>query len=289
MKKHPIFLAATVVMIIMVLGSTVALFVTHRKFATAALELAQIKDEYEELVSVLKRSLRDAPNDELSNDDEKKKVEPEFVTVNREPSYLRESAVAFARKHHVEPAVSQLYYGNESHHAQSNRPSRTVRTTVRSRLRTRRGRSGNRWDYTNETLEREGIFQWPIVRDSFWLSSPYGPRRRPDGSSGFHTGIDMAAVRGTPVHAPLGGTVIQAGYLPGYGNSVLIKHNSMFKTRYAHLAKIKTSVGKNLQRGDVLGTVGATGTIRSRTGDGSHLHFEVYRFGRHVNPMYFLV
>lgn len=289
MKKNPIFLVATVIMIIVVLGSTVALFVTHRKFATAALELAQIKEEYEELVAVLKRSLRDAPNDELSNDDEKKKVEPEFVTVNREPSYLRESAVAFARKHHVEPAVSQLYYGSHESSLQAGRRSRAVRTTMRSRLRSRRGRSGNRWDYTNEPLERDGIFQWPITRDSFWLSSPYGPRRRPDGSSGFHTGIDMAAVRGTPVHVPLGGVVIQAGYLPGYGNSVLVKHNAMFKTRYAHLAKIKVAVGDTLHVGQVLGTVGATGTIRSRTGDGSHLHFEVYRFGRHVNPMYFLV
>jgi murein DD-endopeptidase MepM/ murein hydrolase activator NlpD len=118
------------------------------------------------------------------------------------------------------------------------------------------------------------------------MSSPFGPRKNPNGSYGFHTGIDLAAVRGTPVKAATSGVVLQAGCYKGYGNMVLLKHDYNVKTRYAHLSKIDVSVGQSVDRGDIIGRVGNTGHVRRRRGrDGSHLHFEVYVAGKRVNPL----
>ncbi len=133
-----------------------------------------------------------------------------------------------------------------------------------------------------------GIFAWPIERSSFWLSSPFGPRKKPSGSWGFHYGIDMAAVRGTPVRAASGGVVEHAGYVSGYGNMIIIRHSAVYKTRYAHLDSIHVKSKQVIQKGDAIGAVGDTGfTIKSGK-DASHLHFEVYERGKQVNPLYLL-
>src|ERR1051325_11399402 len=81
-------------------------------------------------------------------------------------------------------------------------------------------------------------FAWPIDRSQFWLSSPYGPRRNPNRTRGFHWGIDMAAIKGTTVSAVASGTVVEAGFNKGYGNTIVIKHNDKYRTRYAHLHRI---------------------------------------------------
>lgn len=73
------------------------------------------------------------------------------------------------------------------------------------------------------------LFEWPIAKNKFWLSSLFGPRKKADGSWGFHYAIDLAAVKGTPVKAALSGLVIEAGYSKkGYGRTIVLKHKNRF-------------------------------------------------------------
>ena len=100
------------------------------------------------------------------------------------------------------------------------------------------------------------------------VSSPYGYRVNPiTGASELHDGVDIAAPMGTPVVAPLAGTVTFAGWNGGYGNQVTLDHGG-FTTFYAHMSAILASVGQLLQAGQVLGQVGSTGMST-----GPHLHW----------------
>lgn len=129
-------------------------------------------------------------------------------------------------------------------------------------------------------------FSLPIRRDQYYISSPFGWRRR---TRSFHEGIDMCACRGTPVMAAADGVVVFAGNAGGFGNLVIIEHDEHCRTRYGHMSAIKTRVGAQVAAGKVIGLVGATGhVVKRRGGDGSHLHFGVYVDGRPVNPFHFL-
>ena len=74
----------------------------------------------------------------------------------------------------------------------------------------------------------------------------------------------------------------------GYGNMIVIEHNSKYRTRYAHLDKILVRIGTKVAQNDRIGKVGDTGFIRKKGRDGSHLHFEVLAFGKQMNPLYVL-
>lgn len=137
------------------------------------------------------------------------------------------------------------------------------------------------------------LFQWPIEVCKCWVSSLFGKRGR-----GYHAGVDLAATKGTPVFASAKGFVDFAGYHKGYGNMVVVVHyDTGYKTRYAHLNSIDVAVDDNVNAGDVIGTVGATGLVRSASkkksskaasGDPSHLHFEIYKNGHRVDPLKYL-
>ncbi len=128
-------------------------------------------------------------------------------------------------------------------------------------------------------------FKWPIERSRFWLSSRYGPRKKPNGSWGYHYGIDMAAPKGTSVFASSTGVVIEAAYSnKGYGKTVVIAHSDgIHQTRYAHLHAIFVKVGISISVGDRIGSVGNTGFVRGE--NGTHLHFEVKKRGKHIDPL----
>jgi murein DD-endopeptidase MepM/ murein hydrolase activator NlpD len=102
----------------------------------------------------------------------------------------------------------------------------------------------------------------------------FGPR-----GSGFHTGIDFPAPTGTPVIAALGGVVRAAGWLAGYGQVVILRHEQGVMTLYAHLSRILVDPGRPVARGAVVGLVGQTGDAT-----GPHLHFEVRLHGAAVDP-----
>jgi murein DD-endopeptidase MepM/ murein hydrolase activator NlpD len=82
--------------------------------------------------------------------------------------------------------------------------------------------------------------------------------------------------------------VLYAGHDNGYGKTIVLQHGVHFKTRYAHLDRISVHTGDTVARGARIGTVGATGHVRKRGGDGSHLHFEIYSQGKRVDPLQFL-
>lgn len=124
------------------------------------------------------------------------------------------------------------------------------------------------------------LMQTPI--DGARMSSGYGMRRHPVlGYNKMHKGIDFAASRGTPIYAAGDGVIEKAGRNGGYGNYIRIRHNGSLKTAYAHMKKFAKGMksGKRVKQGDVIGYVGTTG--RST---GPHLHFEVLKKGKQVNP-----
>ena len=115
------------------------------------------------------------------------------------------------------------------------------------------------------------------------ISAPYGQRIHPIlGIAIKHKGVDFAAPRGTPIRAADGGIVQQKQWIRGYGKYTKISHDSTFSTAYAHQQRWhpKLKIGMKLSKGDIIGYVGSTG--RST---GPHLHFEVIKFGNHVNPL----
>lgn len=124
------------------------------------------------------------------------------------------------------------------------------------------------------------LMQTPI--DGARMSSGYGMRKHPVlGYNKMHKGIDFAASRGTPIYAAGDGTIEKAGRAGGYGNYVRIRHNSELSTAYAHMQKFAKNIraGKRVKQGQVIGYVGTTG--RST---GPHLHFEVLKYGKQINP-----
>lgn len=140
----------------------------------------------------------------------------------------------------------------------------------------------------NHPLAQKFKAQWPIDRSQFWISSPFGPRKKKNGALGFHYGMDMAALKGTPVHAVAPGKIIEASFSPkGYGKSIVIAHADGITTRYAHLDKMYVKRNQSVKAGDCIGCVGSTGHVRGK--NASHLHLEVMASGKHVDPMYVLV
>lgn len=128
----------------------------------------------------------------------------------------------------------------------------------------------------------------PVDEGKFWLSSYFGPRKKPNGQSSFHKGIDMAALKGTPVKAAANGVVELAYEDKGYGKTIVIEHEKKHKTRYAHLDKILVTKGQRVTQGQLIGLVGSTGNVRTVGKDPSHLHFEVYVGHERVNPLQYL-
>ncbi len=126
---------------------------------------------------------------------------------------------------------------------------------------------------------------WPT--NGGWVSSGYGLRADPfTGRTSIHEGADIASRFGSPIRALGGGVVSYAGQregAEGYGLVVEINHGDGYVTRYAHARKLLVKVGDRVTKGQVVAEVGSTG--RST---GPHLHFEVRRDGRAINPLAFL-
>jgi murein DD-endopeptidase MepM/ murein hydrolase activator NlpD len=99
----------------------------------------------------------------------------------------------------------------------------------------------------------------------------------------LHTGVDLHAGMGTPIHAAAAGTVIFAGWRGGYGKCVIISHGGGLATLYGHQSEILVAEGQKVKRGEVIGKVGSTGYST-----GPHLHFEVRVNGSPVDPLGYL-
>jgi len=123
---------------------------------------------------------------------------------------------------------------------------------------------------------------WPT--EGGWLSSRYGQRMDPfTGEPARHEGVDIANRFGAPVLAAGRGVVTFAGKMTDFGYMVDIEHGYGYKTRYGHLSGIAVKPGDIVEDGQLIGRIGSTG--RST---GPHLHFEVHRYGQHIDPSGFL-
>lgn len=116
------------------------------------------------------------------------------------------------------------------------------------------------------------------------LSSGFGYRIDPVYKTvKFHPGLDFSAPQGTPIYATAEGTVQTAGNLGnGYGNHIVIQHGYSYSTLYGHMSRIKAKRGQKVKRGEVIGYVGSTGKST-----GSHLHYEVFKGRKRLDPIYF--
>jgi murein DD-endopeptidase MepM/ murein hydrolase activator NlpD len=115
------------------------------------------------------------------------------------------------------------------------------------------------------------------------ITSPFGWRYHPILHIWrMHTGVDLEAWTGDPVHAAASGTVVYAGWEGGYGLLVVIDHHNGYSTAYGHNSKLYVSVGENVTAGETISAVGMTGIAT-----GPHVHFEVRHYGVPVNPVPF--
>jgi murein DD-endopeptidase MepM/ murein hydrolase activator NlpD len=119
----------------------------------------------------------------------------------------------------------------------------------------------------------------------FRVTSGFGIRNDPfTGQLAMHEGLDFVAPLGTPVLATAAGSVTRSAFDSTYGNVIEVSHIEGFTTRYAHLSQRNAQVGQRVTRGQTLGLLGSTG--RST---GPHLHYEVMRHDRVLNPTQMIV
>ena len=125
---------------------------------------------------------------------------------------------------------------------------------------------------------------WPVGGNGGDVSMEYGPNIHPITHQWYlHKGFDIAGYPGTPIVASANGTVVLAGYDPGYGFQVILRHKYGYLTRYPHMREILVTEGQELEQGEILGTMGSTGIVT-----GTHLHFEVMLGNDVLDPAPFL-
>ena len=118
-------------------------------------------------------------------------------------------------------------------------------------------------------------FAWPLRGR---ITSGFGPRGRR-----AHDGVDLAAKKGTPIHAAEAGRVIHSGRLGDYGNVVIVKHAGYYRSVYAHASKLLVHKGEFVEKGQRIALVGSTGRAT-----GPHLHFEIRQREEPRDPMLYL-
>ena len=145
------------------------------------------------------------------------------------------------------------------------------------------GRATGNVDFLGNRIAqgRGSMFDWPLRGP---VTSPFGQRTHPVFRTRmFHSGIDIAAPRGTPVRTAAPGEVLFTGWMRGYGQVIIIDHGRNFSTVYAHLSSTQVREGQIVGANAIIGAVGDTGTTT-----GYHLHFEVREGTTARNPLDFL-
>ncbi len=138
--------------------------------------------------------------------------------------------------------------------------------------------NGSQWFEASGVGESRGQLSRPV---NGGISSGFGMRRHPIlGYKRMHSGLDFKAGYGAPIFAATDGVVAYAGRKGGYGNFVQLNHGGGIATGYAHMSRIVAGPGQRVRQGQIIGYVGSTGLST-----GPHLHYELYRDGRPVNPL----
>jgi murein DD-endopeptidase MepM/ murein hydrolase activator NlpD len=148
-------------------------------------------------------------------------------------------------------------------------------------------------DGSNEYIDSDGTVLKTLVSSSSMLSPPlrimkvtsrFGMRVHPiTGRASMHRGVDLSAKIGTFVKAPASGIVQQVSTASGYGRYVMITHGNSVTTLYGHLSKALVRVGEQVFKGKLIALTGDSGRVR-----GAHLHYEVRKNGRSINPLLFI-
>lgn len=144
------------------------------------------------------------------------------------------------------------------------------------------GDKGNRyWNPAGESM-RKAFLKAPLKFTRISSGFSYHRKHPVSGQVKAHTAVDYAAPTGTPVMSIGDGTVLSRGWTAGGGNTVKIRHNSVYTTSYMHLSKFASGLknGQRVSQGEVIGYVGATGVAT-----GPHLDFRVYKNGTAINPL----
>ena len=155
-------------------------------------------------------------------------------------------------------------------------------TTVLPAIRFDQGDHGNLWWNEKGESLRKAFLKAPLEFKRISSGFSYARRHPVHGTVRPHTGVDYAAPTGTPVRSIGDGTVISAGWGGGGGNTVKVRHNSVYTTGYLHLSRFAKGIkaGTRVRQGEVIGYVGATGTAT-----GPHLDFRVWKNGSPINPL----
>ncbi len=137
------------------------------------------------------------------------------------------------------------------------------------------------WNEKGESM-RKAFLKAPLKFTRISSGFSYHRRHPVTGQVKAHTAVDYAAPTGTPVMSIGDGTVVSAGWSGGGGNTVKIRHNSVYQTAYLHLSRYAKGIkaGARVHQGDVIGYVGSTGVST-----GPHLDFRVWKNGSPVNPL----
>ncbi len=149
-------------------------------------------------------------------------------------------------------------------------------------IRFDQGDKGNLWWNERGESMRKAFLKAPLKFNRISSGFSYARKHPVTGRVRPHTAVDYAAPAGTPVHTIGDGTVISAGWSKGGGNTVKIRHNSVYTTAYLHLSRYGKGIkaGSRVRQGDVIGYVGSTGVST-----GPHLDFRVWKNGSPVNPL----
>ncbi len=136
----------------------------------------------------------------------------------------------------------------------------------------------SQWFEASGVGETRGAIGRPV---SGPITSGFGFRRHPVlGYQRMHSGVDFGASHGAPIYAVTDGRIAYAGRKGGYGNFVQVNHSGGLATGYGHMSRIAARAGQMVRRGQIIGYVGSTGLST-----GPHLHYELYRGGRAINPL----
>lgn len=145
-------------------------------------------------------------------------------------------------------------------------------------LKWRSGGGGAQWFEASGFGKTQGLMGRPVAAG---VTSSFGIRRHPIlGFRRMHSGVDFGAGYGAPVYAATDGSIAYAGRKGGYGNFIKVNHSGGLASGYAHLSRYAVRAGQRVRRGQVIGYVGSTGLST-----GPHLHYELYRGGRPINPL----
>lgn len=210
------------------------------------------------------------------------KVKRKKLTLESKTSEIKSLAKVIARKkrtiavkanekNKVYKSLKQRRKEYEAHVAELEKSSKELEVLILKKIAARKG----------SKVKGSGVMAWPLRGR---ITSRYGYRRHPLwGGRHMHRGLDIANKYGTPIRAADAGEVIFSGWWDGYGKAIVIDHGRQTTTVYGHMSRIYKKVGAIVAKGQTIGLVGSTGYST-----GPHLHFEVRKKGKPVNPRPYL-